>query len=141
MELSELNQWINKTYHPGESREETFLVGEDHTAYHIGSGDSRVLSTPSMISFMEQVAHRLLEERLPEDLLSVGIAVDIRHLAAAPLHAQIRVRAELLEIDHNRLCFKVSAEDEWETLGAGKHHRAVIDRKRFQNLINRKQES
>ena len=34
---------------PGTAREETFLVEEQHTAYHIGSGDEKVLGTPWMI--------------------------------------------------------------------------------------------
>jgi len=38
---------------PGLTRTETFVVAEQHTAYHIGSGDERVLGTPWMISFME----------------------------------------------------------------------------------------
>ena len=125
-------------FQPGDSREETFQVGEEHTAEHIGSGDSRVLSTPSMISFMEQVSHRLLKEKLPREKISVGVAVDIRHLAATPVNGQVSVRAELLEINKNRLLFEVSARDEWETIGEGQHRRAVIDRTRFLGMIEKK---
>ena len=39
---------------PGMAREETFLVEEKHTAYHIGSGDEKVLGTPWMITLRSQ---------------------------------------------------------------------------------------
>ena len=70
---------------PGTAREETFLVEEQHTAYHIGSGDEKVLGTPWMISFMERVSNRLVAQHLPEDQMSVGVHVDVRHLAATPM--------------------------------------------------------
>jgi len=82
---------------PGLTREETFIVEEQHTAYHIGSGDERVLGTPWMISFMERVSNRLVAEHLPDGLMSVGIQVDVKHLAATPVNAQVRVRAEVLD--------------------------------------------
>jgi fluoroacetyl-CoA thioesterase len=44
----------------GLTREEVFVVEEQHTAYHIGSGDECVLGTPWMISFMERVSNRLV---------------------------------------------------------------------------------
>lgn len=121
-----------------QTREETFLVSEEHTAYHIGSGESRVLSTPSMISFMEQVAHRLLEADLPEGKISVGIRVDIKHLAATPVQAEVRVKARLVEISGSRMLFEVEAWDEHEKVGEGEHQRAAVDGRRFQESIAKK---
>jgi len=83
---------------PGVSREETFRVEEQHTAYHIGSGDEKVLGTPWMISFMERVSNRLVAENLSKGQMSVGVHVDVRHLAATPMNVEIRVRAEVLEV-------------------------------------------
>jgi len=131
---------LEDLFHVGQSREETFRVGEEHTAYHIGSGESRVLSTPSMISFMEQVAHRLLEAALPDDLISVGIQVDIQHLAATPVDAEVRVRAEILDIDGRRVNFAVQAHDHQELVGKGTHRRAAVDRTRFSQGIAAKKE-
>lgn len=134
MELEDL-------FHVGQSREETFLVGEEHTAYHIGSGESRVLSTPSMISFMEQVAHRLLDADLPDDLISVGIQVNIQHLAATPVDTEVRVQAEILEIDGRRVNFAVQAHDNQELVGKGTHRRAAVDGSRFaQGIAAKKKE-
>ena len=73
---------------PGFTREESFTVEEEHTAYHIGSGDERVLGTPWMISFMERVSNRLIGQYLPEGLMSVGTHVDVKHLAPTPMGGQ-----------------------------------------------------
>ena len=123
----ELSNYI----HPGMSREETFTVEEQHTAYHIGSGDERVLGTPWMISFMERVANRLIAQHLPEGYLSVGTHVDVKHLAPTPIHAVIRVRVEILEVVKNRVRLSVEAWDGQEKLGDGTHWRAVVERDRF----------
>ena len=49
----------------GKVSEKTFVVGDEHTAKHIGSGSQRVLATPWMITFMERTARDFLVECLP----------------------------------------------------------------------------
>lgn len=131
---------LSDIYQAGQRREETFTVEGKHTAYHIGSGDSRVLSTPSMISFMEQVSHRLLGEKLPPGKISVGIQVNIKHLAATPVGATVRVKTELEEIRGSRVLFQVTAWDEQEKIGTGQHWRAVIEEERFNQGIAEKRQ-
>ena len=120
---------------PGMAREETFLVEEQHTAYHIGSGDERVLGTPWMISFMERVSNRLVAAQLPENQLSVGVHVDVRHLAATPVDVEIRVRAEVLEVLKNRVKLSIEAWDSQDKIGEGTHLRAVVDKERFMTSV------
>ena len=120
---------------PGLTREEFFVVEEHHTAYHIGSGDERVLGTPWMISFMERVSNRLVAGHLPDGLMSVGIHVDVRHLAPTPINARIRVRVEVLETLKNRVTLKVEAWDHQEKIGGGAHKRAVVDKGVFMDRV------
>lgn len=122
----------------GECREETFLVEEAHTAYHIGSGDERVLGTPWMISFMERVSNRLISDLLPEGYMSVGTHVDINHLAPTPMNADVRVRVEVVEVDKNRVLLKIDAWDPIEKIGEGTHKRVVVDKARFMERVLRK---
>lgn len=123
---------------PGLTRTETFVVEEQHTAYHIGSGDERVLGTPWMISFMERVSNRLVAEHLPETSLSVGTHVDVFHLAPSPIHSTIRVTVEVLEVKKNRVKLSVAAWDQEEPIGSGNHTRAVVDRARFMERADEK---
>jgi predicted thioesterase len=125
---------------PGFFREETFLVEEQHTAYHIGSGDEKVLGTPWMISFMERASNRLIAEHLPEGLMSVGVHVDVRHLAATPMRAQVQVRAEVLEVTENKVRLSIQAWDDKDKIGEGTHLRAVVGKERFMKRVLAKSE-
>jgi fluoroacetyl-CoA thioesterase len=131
MELAEL-------VHPGLTREDSFIVSIENSAIHIGSGSSRVLATPWMIAFMERVSHRLLTCCLPEGYSSVGTHLDVRHMAATPVGATIRVRAEVSSVDGNRVYFSVEAWDSLEKIGEGKHERVVIDEARFLRRVEKK---
>jgi len=134
MELSELIQ-------PGMTREDSFPIGIENSAIHLGSGSSRVLATPWMIAFMERVSHRLLTCCLPEGYSSVGTHLDVRHLAPTPVGATIRVRAEVLQLDGIRVIFAVEAWDELEKIGEGRHERVVIEEARFLRRVEKKKAS
>lgn len=116
---------------PGLTRMDTYLVEEEHTAKHVGSGSSRVLATPWMILFMERTCHRCLAERLPNGYSSVGTAVDIRHLAPARVGSTVEVRGEILSVDGLRVFFSVEVRQGQTIIGNGKHERFIIDEQRF----------
>jgi predicted thioesterase len=134
MDLSEL-------FRPGMSGEETFLVEEEHSAIHVGSGSLRVLATPWMIAFMENTARRLMGEHLPEGYSSVGAHVDVRHLAPTPVGARLRVRAEIIAVDGLKVTFAMAAWDDHEQVGEGQHLRVVIDEARFLKRVANKIEN
>ena len=126
-------------FKPGMTHEISFQVEEQYTAIHVGSGVLRVLATPSMIAFMERCSHRLLAQHLPEGKSSVGVWVDVRHLAPTPFGCNVRVMCEILEVDGARVTFAVQAWDEQEKIGEGKHQRVIIDQERFLKRVQAKQ--
>ena len=79
-----------------------------------------------MIQLMEQAASAVVSGNLEESEVSVGIEVNIRHLAASDIGATIVAHAELIEIDRNRLTFQVEAYDADRKIGDGTHKRAII---------------
>jgi fluoroacetyl-CoA thioesterase len=115
----------------GMSIEEYFVVGEEHLAQHIGSGSVRVLATPWMIALMERVSHKLLSQNLADGFSSVGVSVEVQHIAPSPLGSTIKVRTEVAEIQGSLVIFEVNAWDEHEPIGRGRHKRAIIDLERF----------
>ena len=129
---------INEVIQKGMIREEMFQVAEEHTAIHVGSGGSRVLATPWMIAFMERVAHRLLAENLPAGESSVGVLVDVRHLAPTPIGAAVRVQVEIVTVDGAQVTFSVQAWDQAEKIGEGRHQRVLINEARFQRRVEGK---
>lgn len=98
------------------------LVCEHNVARHVDK-----FSTPSMISLMERAAIEAIQGYLEEGQTSVGYEVNVRHLAPADIGATIVAHAELLEIDRNRLNFRVEAYEGERKIGEGTHRRAIIN--------------
>jgi fluoroacetyl-CoA thioesterase len=93
---------------------------------------SDVFSTPAMIGLMEYTCVLLVAPYLDEDEQTVGIHVDVRHLAPTKIGQSVTVTAELLEMNNNKLRFAVSAvNDQGIKIGEGTHRRALINTKRF----------
>jgi fluoroacetyl-CoA thioesterase len=111
--------------------EATLVVGEEHTAEAFGAGGVRVFGTPMMIGLMENAAWRLAQPQLGEGDTTVGVLVNVRHLAATPVGDTVTATAELVEIHRRRLVFRVSARDSRHVIGEGTHERAVVSLERF----------
>jgi fluoroacetyl-CoA thioesterase len=126
------------TIEPGLVGELTHTVTESDTAAAYGSGLVPVLSTPHLIALMEGAAQAAIKPWLDEGSTAVGTRVDMRHLAATPVGMQVRIRAELLEVDRRRLRFRVEAWDEVEKVGEADHERFIIDRARFLARVEEK---
>ena len=116
---------------PGLKGSVEIVVGEEHTAPHVGSGRVRVLATPIMINLMEAAALQAVEGLLPAGHQTVGIHLDVTHVAATPVGMRVRAHAELMRVDKRTLFFDVSAEDEKERIGGGVHERIVINLAKF----------
>jgi predicted thioesterase len=115
----------------GLTGERTATVIEELLATNLGSGGVEVYATPAMIALMESAAVAAIAPLLPEGQGSVGIALDVRHLAATPPGQQVRARAEVTAVDGRKVTFAVQAWDEHELIGEGTHTRYVIDVARF----------
>ncbi len=113
-------------------------VHEDNTASHLGSGNEAVLATPEMIRLMERAAVAAVDHLLPDGYRTVGVEVDIRHLAATPVGMRVQAQAELIAVEGRRLTFRVEAFDEVEKIGEGVHRRVIIDVERFKERVEAK---
>ncbi len=120
---------------PGEKFSFKFKAGPEHSAKHVGSGDVDVLSTPSMILFMEEACRRFMDERLPEGETTVGTRVDVYHVKAAPTDSEIEVRGALLAVEGRKLVFWVEAWHGDQRIGYGVHERYVVNREAFINKL------
>ena len=123
---------------PGLVGEWLSLVVPENTARHLGSGGVSVFATPEMIRLMEGAAVRAVDSLLPEGYRTVGVVVNVRHLAATPLGMAVRARAELLAVEGRKLTFKVEAHDDLERIGEGTHQRMIIDVARFKERTEAK---
>lgn len=114
-------------------------VVEGHMlANHIGSGSAAVYATSVMVALMEKAAMNVVEGHLAEGFDTVGIEVDVSHIAPTPLGMHIRAEAELIGIEGKILTFRVAAYDEIELVGEALHKRAIINTERFNNKAKEK---
>jgi len=116
---------------PGLMGEAERRVSEELTAVRWGSGLVPVLGTPALVGLMEQAAVAALEGRLPAGQTSVGVRIDVQHLAATPVGMRVRARAELVAVEGRRLVFHIEAWDEVERIGEATHERVVVEEERF----------
>lgn len=123
---------------PGLRAEVRRKVTPEITARHLGSGNVEVLATPAMIALMEQAAVQAVDPLLPPGQKTVGVAVDVKHMAPTPVGMEVRAVAELLEVDGRKLLFKVEAYDEKEKVGEGFHRRVIIDLEQFAAKVSGK---
>lgn len=116
---------------------EEYQVRDEHAAQHIGTGEIKVISTPSMILFMERTALKCVQRHLPEDYTTVGTYVEVRHLNPAPVNSVIRVNAKLIGKEGRRLIFEVKAFYKDTLIGEGRHERFIVNREKFLDKIRR----
>jgi fluoroacetyl-CoA thioesterase len=114
------------------------VVADEHTAPFVGSGKVRVLATPVMINLFEAAALACCEQHLPPGHQSLGIHLDVRHIAATPVGMRVEATAELIKIEGRTLTFRVEARDERELIGDGLHERVVVNVARFDERVQKK---
>jgi len=124
----------------GATKERTITVDSNQTTSFLWEGEN-VLSTPSMIAEMEETCRLLLKEQFVPDPEwdSVGTIVDVKHLAATPVGAEVSLRAKVVSVEGRRVMFEVEARDRLEKVGEGRHERFVINVPRFRAKFNEKQ--
>lgn len=123
---------------PGLVGQSEVLVHEENTARYLGSGNVAVLATPEMVRLMEKAAVAAVDHLLPDGYCSVGVEVDVRHLAATPVGMMVRAQAELTAVEGRKLAFRVEAFDEVEKIGEGEHKRVIIDLEGFKERVEAK---
>lgn len=114
------------------------VVGEAHTAPMIGSGRIRVLGTPVMINLMEAAALDAAERFLAEGHQSLGIELEVSHIAATPVGMTVRATAEVTKVEGRTIDFRIEAHDEADLIGKAVHRRIVVNVERFDRRVRDK---
>ena len=120
--------------------EKSEVVSANNTAISYGSGSIAVYATPAMIGLMEGAAIKCVDDKLEGGLGTVGISLNVRHLAATPIGMSVTATAELIEIVERKLVFKVTAFDNNEKIGEGIHERFIIKIDKFLTKCNNKKQ-
>lgn len=122
----------------GIKREVKIKVSEKETALSLGSGGLEVLSTIILSQYFEKISYELIEEQLPPAYSTVGIKLNFDHTAPTPVGMNAVFKTELLKIEGRKLVFKISAEDEKQSIAEGVHERFIIEKEKFMEKVKNK---
>ena len=122
----------------GEVGELSILTDMQHAVEFHGDGMPAVVSTPNLIQFLERTARHLLAPHLEADERSVGLEIDIRHLAPTPVGQTIHCTARVMTVDGSKIQFQIEARDAHEVIVRGLHKRAVIRTDSFARKVKAK---
>ncbi len=127
-----MNIEVNKVF------EENYTVLEENSAKNMGSGDLNVLSTPSLVAFMENAAKNYLNNFLSQDLGSVGSNININHLAPTLIGNTITVTGKVTEIIKDKIInFSIEAHEGDKKIGTASHTRVIINNNKFIEKISK----
>lgn len=120
----------------GASAQMTFQVTLDNTAAAVGSGTAEVLGTPTLVAWLEAATLQVVE--MPAGALSLGVHIDVAHVAASAVGESITAKATLTRVEGLRLTFEVEARNANDTqVGHGTIVRVAVDRERFLGKLTR----
>lgn len=117
----------------GKTHINEYIVKEEDTADSIGNTGVVMLSTPSMIKFMENTSSHLVIDNLPKNYRAVGIQINVKHINATPVNAKVTVKSTLISIDGKKLRYSVEAFNEKCKIGFGTYEQYIVDLERFLN--------
>ncbi len=125
---------------------EAGIVGEgsvkvtpENSTRHLG--DVMVFTTPNLVRLLENICTRSVAPHLAEGEATVGVGIDLRHLAATPVGMTVTATSRLTGIKGRVLTFAVEAHDEREKVAEGTHWRAVVKVAEVAERLRRKAEA
>ena len=116
---------------PGLHASFRYAVTPDDTALALGSGDVPVLATPRVVALVERATCAAVAGALTDDLTTVGVRVEVDHLAPTPVGGTIEVEAVLEAVEGRRLTFGVRVRDDERDVARGTVVRTLVTRERF----------
>ena len=112
------------------------VAAEDLVSLSPGQLDP-VFSTPRLVWHVEETALELLGRYVDDDEVSVGVTVDVAHVAAALQGQEGVCEAQVVHVDGPTVVFHVEARENDRLLLSGVHRRRVVRTARLQNQLER----
>ena len=128
---------MKETLVAGVTGENRHRVVSENLVSHYHPKGPPVFGTPFLLLVMEGAAFNALLPHLDEGEQSVGVAFDFEHLAPTLPGATVVARAEVQQVDGNKITLHFEAHDEKQLIGRGTHVRAVLDVERFKMRLRR----
>lgn len=135
---------MKPTLQPGAKTEFSFRVPATKTVPHLFPEAREfqqmptVFATGFMVGLMEWACLKVIEEHLDEGEGSLGVHINVSHLAATVPGQTVTVDAEFTKSDGRRLYFHVKAHDGLDLISEGDHQRMIVDWEKYEARVNEK---
>ncbi len=117
---------MKETLTAGLSTTNPIMIDAPRTISFMGE-EGRVYATPELVRDIENTCRDFLLQHLDEGEDSVGIRIELDHIAATPLGMQAEITATLVSMDGRRAVFEIAASDQVEKIAFGQHVRFIVD--------------
>jgi fluoroacetyl-CoA thioesterase len=123
---------MKATLKPGLTHRLVYTVPENKTVPHTFPESPQIAAMPKvfatgfMIVLMEWTCTELMAPHLDDGEGSLGVHVDVSHLAATPPGMTVTVDAECTKVVGQKISFNVKAHDGMDLIGEGRHERFVV---------------
>ena len=135
---------MKPTLQPGARTEFAFRIPAEKTVpylypeAHEFQQMPTVFATGFMVGLMEWTCLKVIEPHLDDGEGSLGVHINVSHVAATVPGQTVTVDAECTKIDGLRLYFHVKAHDGLDLIGEGDHQRMIVDWEKYEARVNEK---
>lgn len=115
----------------GQTFEKEAPVKDSMLAINVGSGHVSALSTPTLITLMEDASLKCLQQFLEPGMTSVGTMINMTHTSSTPRGMKVTVKSTITEVNGRCISFDITAKDEICLISEGKHERVIVSIDKF----------
>ena len=132
---------MKKTLVPGTMGEARHRVVTENLVSFRRAGMPPVLATPWLLDVMETAAYEAIRPHLDPGEASLGVGFEFKHLAPTPAGDTVVATARVTEVKGKLIRLDFEARDSHELVASGRHMRAVVERRLFDERVNKKRAS
>ena len=135
---------MKPTLQPGATAQQSFRIPAEKTVPYLYPEAREfqqmptVFATGFMVGLMEWTCIKVIEAHLDEGEGSLGIHINVSHLAATVPGQTVTVDAECTKVEGRRVSFRVKAHDGIDLISEGEHVRMVVNWQKFEQRVNDK---
>ena len=111
----------------GQVFEDRMVVEPGQTASLLIPGLPEVLSSASLVTFIQLAAAKALAPYLKPGHSTVGTQISIEQFASTPVGMEIKASLRVERVGGRRIGFIVEVSDDFEKICHGSHERYIVD--------------
>jgi len=110
----------------GEVFTNRYTVQESDTADASGNKGVRVLSTPSLLKYIELGSSAELFKRLPKGYSPVGTSINLKHIGATPINGIIEVVTTVYNICDSKITYDFKVFYNGKIIAKGDYEQKIV---------------